>query len=926
EIENDKLAELESKIAEYGGEELKELSEKIIKLREELVKVTEGVKYCKDAIEKLKEEKSLVAYEIGANDKEIAKLEKEKRRLEKELEGSRRQAQELEEDYKKTQELIAKSDSTTRAIQEELVELKKEYENVQEVLKKSRAAREICSDVIERLSSECAQHKENISIYELELRNNSELIKELRKELRGYERSEQELNTKFSELTERADKLYGELKVLEPKIVKLQNYYSQLKAELSAEEAIHKGYTTAVTAILEARDRGELKGIHGTVGELGSTSKEYEQALAIAAGGRLQSIVVDNDENATKAINYLKSKKLGRATFLPLNKLLKGNPAGKALLVVKDANAVGFAVDLLKFDEKYRNAFWYVFGSTIVMKDMESARRHMGGVRLVTLTNELLEPGGAITGGSLEKTVKFGAGETDYDKVGKELREKLQQQEKLSSELSYVKAELNSIENELKSIANKRELSIGKLSILGTKSKEYSVKLSGLKNLESKLLEKLNNEKNKLAEIADSITADKRRVLELERKKDELAKALFSATPQQLATKSKELQEIRENLSEQLRALEANIQTIGTQLALMQQRKQELETRLENINKEETEKSAKIEFLTKEANRYNDELNAILKVEQSRSAELKELNEKREIINKRIIELTKDIENCNNEINTCKDLYSSCELRLPGIEEKLADVIVELHSYEPYIKGKENEKIPSVEELKTRIQECEDRMRILEPVNMKALEEYEGESKRKENIESEIKQLIAQKEELIKVMEELNAKKNINFMKVFEGVNKNFKAIYKELSGGNEGELVIENQDNIFEGGLSISVKQKGKKRKLSSLSGAEKSLTALAFIFAIQNYSPSPFYVLDEIDMHLDAFNSELVANLIKNNSKKAQFIIISLRKILLKEADHLYGVVKADGEISKIIGNVNLEAVGEDGTISKDIAYGEA
>ncbi|MEW6070401.1 MAG: chromosome segregation protein SMC, partial [Candidatus Thermoplasmatota archaeon] len=349
----------------------------------------------------------------------------------------------------------------------------------------------------------------------------------------------------------------------------------------------------------------------------------------------------------------------------------------------------------------------------------------------------------------------------------------------------------------------------------------------------------------------------------------------------------------------------------------------ELETRLENINKEINEKSAKIELLTQEYHRYDNELNAMLKVEESRNIELKELNDKRENINKRIIEITKDIENCNSKINSYKDMHAEAELRLPSVEEKLAEIIVELQSYEPYVKNKD-EKIPSVEELKKIIQESEERMRALGLVNMKALEEYEEAIKRKENIKSEIEQLIAQKKELLKVMEELKSKKVVNFTKVFNGVNENFKSIYKELSDGNDGELILENPDSIFEGGLSISVKLKGKKLRLEALSGGEKSLTALAFIFAIQNYNPSPFYVLDEIDIHLDAFNNELVAKLIKNNSKKAQHITISLRKILLKEADHLYGVVKGKDAISRIIGNVNLEAIGEDGTIKTVAANG--
>ena len=138
---------------------------------------------------------------------------------------------------------------------------------------------------------------------------------------------------------------------------------------------------------MEARDRGILQGIHGTIAELAEVDKDYETALTVAAGQRMQSIVVEDDECASKAIQYIKSEKLGRATFLPMSKMMSGRPRAKALMCERNQNSLGFAIDLIKFDEKYRSAFWYVFGDTVIMDDLQSARKVMGGVRLVTMTN-----------------------------------------------------------------------------------------------------------------------------------------------------------------------------------------------------------------------------------------------------------------------------------------------------------------------------------------------------------------------------------------------------------------------------------------------------------------------------------------------------------------------------------------------------------
>jgi len=166
----------------------------------------------------------------------------------------------------------------------------------------------------------------------------------------------------------------------------------------------------------------------------------------------------------------------------------------------------------------------------------------------------------------------------------------------------------------------------------------------------------------------------------------------------------------------------------------------------------------------------------------------------------------------------------------------------------------------------------------------------------------------------LKIVKELDKKKKIEFMSVFEAINENFKKIFAELSVGGEAELLLENPESLFEGGLIIKARPRGKKiLRLESLSGGEKSLTALALIFAIQHYEPSPFYLLDEVDMFLDAVNAEHVARMVRKNSRRAQFVVVSLRKVTLKEADSIYGVTMRADSISDVIGNVSLTEISE-------------
>jgi len=248
-----------------------------------------------------------------------------------------------------------------------------------------------------------------------------------------------------------------------------------------------------------------------------------------------------------------------------------------------------------------------------------------------------------------------------------------------------------------------------------------------------------------------------------------------------------------------------------------------------------------------------------------------------------------------------------------NVEESLKEVIEELEGYNIEIKA--DEKLPSLEGLKDTIASCERRIRNLEPINMKAIDDYDEQQKRYDELIDEVKHLKDQKKNLLKVVKELDKKKKVEFTGVFEAINENFKKIFAELSVGGEAELLVENPESPFEGGLIIKARPRGKKiLRLESLSGGEKSLTALALIFAIQHYEPSPFYLLDEVDMFLDAVNAEHVARMVRKNSRRAQFVVVSLRKVTLKEADCIYGVTMRADSLSDVVGNVSLKEISEE------------
>ena len=220
--------------------------------------------------------------------------------------------------------------------------------------------------------------------------------------------------------------------------------------------------------------------------------------------------------------------------------------------------------------------------------------------------------------------------------------------------------------------------------------------------------------------------------------------------------------------------------------------------------------------------------------------------------------------------------------------------------------------IPSEEEIRRTIRAQEAALSKLGNVNLRSIEDYDEKKKRYDGLMAEVASLNKHIKELSDLMESLTSKKKGLFMRSYDAVNENFKAIYSELSGGGEAFMGLENEEDPFSGGLMINAKPRnGKLLRLEALSGGEKSLTALSFIFAIQEYQPSPFYVLDEVDMFLDSVNAEMVAKRVKESSAKAQFIQVSLRKVTLALADHLIGVTRPPTGISKVIMQPDLAEV---------------
>jgi len=914
----EELTGIEKKIVETGGDEVKEIKEKIEKLRSEEIKVEERINYLKDEILELQNEQKKFETNLQEVEKELNEYYVERDNIEKQINEKQNELEEKEKNYQSVKKDVEQSDDKSMDLAHELAEMREEYNEKNSEIHEFKLKRDRLTDKIEAIELHIAELEETKNTYEFELKDINWQIEEYQKDFRNKNKEIKKLEKTLFEKKKKESELSEELVDLEKTIMRLQREQSKLQAEYDALQSMQSKYNRAVNEVLKARDNNVLTGVHGTVAELATVDEKYRTAIEVAAGTRMQSIVVEDDNVAAKAIKFLQREKLGRATFLPLNKMITGKPRGKPLMVVKDPKSHGFAIDLVKFREEYRGAFWYVFGDTVIVDSLEDAQRLMGGVRLVDLKGTLIEASGAMIGGSTPQQGHLTFSNIDRSKledVAHRLQNAIKQQENISSQLTMLKKEIKNLEDKLQSIklGNDEQLQVKELNV---KKKEFIGKLEVLnKDLNMKIKEKNELEKEK-NDVVARIKEYEKRLEELDAIKEEKGRLLLKRTKKELAQKARELQEEVSKLQETVLNLNSEKKALCKKIELLEEKKKEITYEIEKREKTIKEHHESIEELKKSRSSYHDELNALLKVEEKITDEIKDLTSKRDELYKKTVSIENELDKINTRIESYYDLISRAEYRLPTLEETVKELEQELKLYNVEITDK---KLSNVESLKDSIRVIEETMQELEPVNMRALEEYEHQSERKKKLDEDIKHLKEQKKNLIKLVNEITEKKKERFYEVFDAVNKNFKEIYAELSEGGEAELQLEDPDNLFESGLTIKARPRGKKvLLLSALSGGEKSIASLAFIFAIQRYDPSPFYVLDEVDMFLDGVNAETVSRMVKQNARDSQFIMVTLRKVALKEADHIYGVTMRDTGISEMIGNINPSTVGPHGEIN--------
>ena len=826
------------------------------------------------------------------------------------LEDSKQSLDEAQAEELEIQKIMESSGDESAKFSQQLTSLLTELDQATEQLNiaqsevnKTAVQAEVISEQLAKAQDSAEENR--LALGELEIQG-----EELSSNNSGMDRNKLSKDLINAQRTE--ERLVGESQLIEGKLREAERTRERLRAEMENSSGA-KGMAGGAAAVISARDSGELTGIIGTIAELcAPIDSSHENALATAIGGGMTSIVVENDEIAAKAIKWLAEKRAGRATFLPLNKLNNNRAAGKALMVSKKPGVIGFAHELLDYDSKIDIAIKFVLRNTLIVDSLSTARNYMGGVRLVTLRGDVTEAGGAMIGGSKRPMrVSFGGGikgASEIEKLSGEI-------EKLELMSDTVSAALHQARREQQQLRTKiNELTDSDQAV---KLQEWRAELKQAKSVYNKSLGEVNGHESKLAELEviaskqiDALDDAQSLVADLNVSVAKTREEMEAASPEHLKDRLHAAQMKRLDseglMSKALAALESG----NEHEVLLTQRVTDLSSRIESLNSSIINRSDMIDNLQAsiatdsiELNDREEERTQLLEENKGLEDERLALVDERASLRTELTQKSTDAQSRRrlsdelgrsiiNKEMVINELYS--DMQVNGITPAGADVT-----------------LPSVGDAEKRVRSLERAMEKHGPVNMLAIEQYAECEERLESMKVEFKQLQSRRANLVEITEKLESQRKAKLIKVLDKVNENFQKSYNILSDGGKGELYLENPDEPFKGGLELWAKPKGKSSKVNrlQLSGGEQSMAALALIFAIQDYDPSPFYYFDEVDQNLDAINAERIAEMCRERSKKAQFLMVTLRKVSLRLADHHIGITHGGDGCSRRIVDFDRE-----------------
>lgn len=909
------------------------MKEKIETIDSEIETIKTKEYNTKSNIERKTNEINLTRERISHLEKEINRYTQEILDLRTYISQSQVQGEENEENQRKLKEKLESLDSNleskTRAYKKLTGEIEEKEKYIED---KKSSVIETFNKIADKKSkiNSSSSFRENIDkrlkqindeIIDLEL-----LKKDIEVEKKDLEEKTSNYKDSFNNITEKlSDRIKDKndkARRLEEVNIELNNINSNLQKSTSRRNLLsdmskeYEGYYKGVKNALKACDRdSELgRGVEGVLAELINVPKKFEKAVEIALGSSIQNIVIDTQENAKKIINHLKSKNLGRVTFLPIASMSARYLNNNETRLLNEDGVLGVGSEVLSYDSKYKRVIENLLGRVLFVEKIEDgiavARKSNYSLRIVSLDGDVLNPGGSMTGGSLNNyNTKLLGRQREIDELDNQIKKLKTSYKDMSSNREAIEKDIKILDSHIE--ASNKTINETKLVLATSENKYEQICIEEKRN--NLNIEKFLSEKDSLESENVSIEKDNEDIVielsELEKKnaktqediedyivrfedeKSEKEKMQREITDLKISKAS--LEQEYKNILEAIDRLKEETNKSSSSIDIKEKEKLQVNKNIENFKQEISLNTDEKISLERELKDYGTKLKDS---DQEKNNYIKNFNvedKKLQAVNLDIVEIEKNINNL--ELKTEKH-----NLRYENFNNRLwEEYEMTFHMALDY-----KEDIKDLSETKDKVRGLNEKIKSLGNINLDSIEEYKDVKVRYEFMTGQIKDLTKAKDSLDAVIKEMYEKMTQQFSESFEIIRKNFILVFKELFGGGEADVYLTDKEDILSSGIEIVAQPPGKKlQSLLLLSGGERALTAIALLFAIIKTKPTPFCVLDEIEAALDEANVYRYAQYLKQFSSTTQFIAITHRKGTMENVDSLYGVTMEEEGVSKLV-----------------------
>ncbi len=905
---------------------IKDVSNEITELRSQIEQKENDIKFTEEQINNIHSEISRVENEIEKKQSNIEELEKNS-----DITKAKHSATLIELSVKKS--TLDTKQKDFDILNEQLSESESKVDKFNaQIIEKIKQTTEIKSDINKIRNIYEQLNIRKLQIIQEKLYNESQTTEKETKQ-KAVLHSIKEIESEMELLNSEKDFLEKErnkTKVSiekdtenQAKVAKKLNDCTSKYKILSELEKSYEGYYKSVKSILMQKNSNEkeFSGICGAVGELLQTKETYEVAIEIALGSAVQNIITKDENDARKAIEFLKRNKDGRATFLPISAIKPRDLGTVKESILKEKGVMGIGKDLIYYDEEYENIFSNLLGKVIIVDSMENAiplnKKYNYAYKIVTLDGELLNIGGSMTGGSVNSR------NANFFTRSRELKELQENIEKFVIENENITSNLDKLKDSYEQIILRLEHNRETIQKKALDKATLQQNITQVQNLLADLYEKKKNiilEESQLAEKLSDADTDVQKfeqqnvLLEKEISDIQLKLTQFQST----MTSSREIKEnkIREltDLKVEISAMEQNVINIENELNRMKSEKivfhNDIVGLLSEKDNKNAEKEAKKEYIVK----LQTQIEFLFQKQKENTDNLQRLDTEKDVTYGKIAYMETEEKQIIETMSSLKNEHTRLEMKNEQTKEdrrKMFDQMWDEYNI-TYNLAKEYKSLDmSFEQMKKEERLQRTKIQEMGNINVGAIEEYKSVKNRFETMSKQRDDIIEAEEKLNELIKELTTLMENQFREQFYIISDNFNTVFKEMFGGGNAHLKLADENNILESGIDIIAQPPGKTlQSMSLLSGGERALTATALLFGILRMKPSPFCILDEVEAALDDANVIRYANFLKNFAKDTQFILITHRKGTMEAADVLYGVTMQEQGVSKLV-SVNFETL---------------